>query len=302
MLQPNLDILNREIDKDTTEKLQYLADGLSKAVNFGTHLLKFGYEKCKGDEDLPVILFFRNLLDNADAITTLIRSSVIDPCYPLLRAVFENLISFEYLFESGEREKDRAMGYMVWSQEENRKLLMRSDDTTEQHQTLKEKCQRDKVLKDQAPKVVKSDLYDHRDSDRIYGAPKYQRAKQEYDRVISGKRYIKWYQLYDGPRNMAELAEQAGYPALYESYYGIWSLSTHGSPIVQSKIFQDEEGYATMIPLRSTNETLKVTQYCLTLCIAAFESFVEKRSPERYYDLLNWHDSMRPFALSLRTQ
>ncbi|MGN7785807.1 DUF5677 domain-containing protein [Niabella sp. 22666] len=301
MLQPNSTILKREIDKDTDEKLQYLSDGLSRAVNFGTHLLQSGYEKCKGDEDLPVILFFRSLLDNADAITTLIRNSVIDACYPLLRAIFENLISFEYLFESGEKEKDRAMGYMVWNHEENRKLLRRSDDSTKQHQVLKEKCQRDKVLKGQAPKVIQSDLYDHRGSNRIYDVPKYKRAKVEYDRVISGKRYIKWYQLYDGPRNLAELAERAGYPALYESYYGIWSLSTHGSPIVQSKIFQDADGYATMIPMRSTNETLKVTHYCLNICIAAFESFVAKRAPERYYDLLNWEDAIRPFNLSLRT-
>ncbi|MGC4231488.1 MAG: DUF5677 domain-containing protein [Niabella sp.] len=294
-------ILNRDTEDSTLQKLNYLSEGLSEAVNFGTHILAWDFERCKDDAYLPAIIFLRNFLDNIDAVTTLIKSSVVDPCYILLRAAFENLVSFEYLFESGEKETDRAMGFMVWSQETNLKLMKKSDDRTSYYQVLKEKSQHDKVLKGKVPLIRKNADSDYLLSNQIYKSPKYKLAKEEFDRISSKKKYTNWYQLYDGPKNLKELAERAGYPALYEAYYEIWSMSTHGNPIVQSKIAEDPDGYAIIIPLRRYDHASVVTQYCLNLCAAAFQSYVKKRLPDKFIYFSDWCSAMRSFNLSLRT-
>lgn len=299
MYKANQNLLSGEPEQITAQKLCYLAEGLSEAVNFGTHLLAWDFDRCKDDADLPAIIFFRNFLENIDATTTLIKGSVIDPCYILLRAAFENLISFEYLFESGEKETDRAMGFMVWSQEANCNLLKKSDVQTSEYQALKEKCQQDKVLMGKAPRIRENADHAYFLSNQIYNSPKYKQAKEEFDKVSLKKKHVAWYELYDGPKNLKELAEKAGYPALYEAYYGIWSLSTHGKPIVQSKVMQNAEGYAQIIPLRRPHGAVTITQYCLNLCIAAFESYVKKRLPDKIHYLLDWRDAIKPFNLSL---
>lgn len=190
---------------------------------------------------------------------------------------------------------------MVSSQEANCNLLKKSDAQTSQYQDLKEKCQQDKVLMGKVPRIRENADHAYFLSNQIYNSPKYKQAKEEFDKVSLKKKHVAWYELYGAPKNLKELAERAGYPALYEAYYGIWSLSTHGKPIVQSKIMQDAEGYAQIIPLRTPHDAVTITQYCLNLCIAAFESYVKKRLPDKIYYLLDWRDAIKPFNLSLRS-
>ncbi len=52
---------------------------IDNAIDFGTNLLKWELEKGqKGDEHIVSILFFRNILSVADAISILIKNSSIN--------------------------------------------------------------------------------------------------------------------------------------------------------------------------------------------------------------------------------
>ena len=105
-------ILQRMQDSDTEKNLSKNSSVIEEYVNFGTHLMDWDIKKMRGGDDVLVpLLFLRNSIELADAISVLIKNSAIDPAKPVLRSLLENTLGLEYLFE-----KDtgiRSLSYIV---------------------------------------------------------------------------------------------------------------------------------------------------------------------------------------------
>ena len=112
MTEPVNEILPRELNPDIAQILQKFSSLIDEFVNFGTHIFKWVIEESKGtDEQMPLLMFFRDMLEKADSISILVRHSSIDPSKVLLRSIFELNLYIGYLLEKN--SDDRAMSFLV---------------------------------------------------------------------------------------------------------------------------------------------------------------------------------------------
>ena len=86
MTKPVNQILPREIDPGVEQLLLKFSTLIDEFVNFGTQVFKWVIEESRGtDEQMPLLMFFRDMLEKADSISILVRNSSIDPSKVLLR-------------------------------------------------------------------------------------------------------------------------------------------------------------------------------------------------------------------------
>ena len=69
MTQRINEILPREIQSGVEQTLTKFSEIIDEFVNFGTHVFKRVIEQSKGsDEQMPLMIFFRDMLEKADSI------------------------------------------------------------------------------------------------------------------------------------------------------------------------------------------------------------------------------------------
>lgn len=299
MTLPVKEILSRKLEVELENELNRITDGLEEAVNFGTQILNKGMKKGGTEADLPAALFLRNMLENIDAITILIRSGVVEPCNNLLRTALENLFSLEYLLADPNKITERSRSFLVWNFLSQEKWLSKAGKVTSGYKEMEAKFKKDRLMKHAFPYLIDTDKQGKEMLEKILSLPDYQGVKQEYDRTKKIKKNPAWYSLYDGPTNLEQVANLLDLPALYEVLYRGWSPTTHGNNILQGKIEINKEGFAEIAPLRHTEAAASIVQHCMNICILSFRVFVSWRLPEMGKDYQEWYQQIREFNLSL---
>ena len=122
MTQPVNEILPKQIDLGLQQILDDFSLNIDEVVNYGTHILKWllDFSKGNGDENLPLTMFFRDMLEKADSISILVKNSSIDPSKVILRSLFELHLFIEYLNEK--YFTDRSMSFIVWHTKDKLKI------------------------------------------------------------------------------------------------------------------------------------------------------------------------------------
>lgn len=98
----------------------------------------------------------------------------------------------------------------------------------------------------------------------------------------------KWYSLYDGPRNLEELAHKVGCPGLYSVFYRTWSGATHGTDILVGKLRGGDEK-THVLALRNPGDAQFVTSLAMTLTLHFFRLHIETLVPNHTQDLQEWY-------------
>jgi len=299
MTAPVTEILSRKLEIALENELNRITEGLEEAVNFGTQILNKGMKKGGTEADLPAVLFLRNMLENIDAITVLIRNGVIEPCNNLLRTALENLFSLEYLLADSGKITERSRSFLVWNFVTQEKWLSKADIGTPAYKEMEAKFKKDRLMKSAFPYFIDADDLGKEMSQKIFSLPGYQEVKQEYDRTKKIKKNPAWYSLYDGPGNLEQVASLLDLPALYEVLYRGWSPTTHGNNILQGKIEISKEGFAKIAPLRDPYPAASIAQHCMNICILSFRAFISWKVPEMGKEYDKWYQQIREFNLNL---
>ena len=212
-----------------------LSQNLKNLVGFGLKIIEWDRAKTKESyEDSPVIFFLRNLIEEIDAISILVKYGCADSSKNLLRTALENLFYLDYLLENN--TKMRSISYLVWNILNNNKVLARLIENSNEYKDLSKKFEKDKLLKGMAPPIVeeagdliKLGLKGLEQAD-------FKLVKDEYDSVKTRiKRNPNWYSLFEGPQTLEQLANQINRGGTYEILYRNWSHCVHGTDIIQGK-------------------------------------------------------------------
>jgi hypothetical protein len=69
--------------------------------------------------------------------------------------------------------------------------------------------------------------------ERALAEPEMAKIAADYDDFVSTgkKRKPRWYQLYDGPANIQQVAKAVNQGAIYEVLYRTWSVATHAQDV-----------------------------------------------------------------------
>jgi hypothetical protein len=301
MTEPIKEILPKESSHELEQILNSFSRLIDEFVNFGTHILMWIIQESKGsDEQMPLTMFFRDMLEKADSISTLIRNSNVEPSKVILRSIFELNLYIKYLLE--ENFYDRSMSFLVWNTKRKIRIYRAFDKDDQSYSITKKQLENDEFFSDlsflsEIPSV-KSALINQ---EKILKLPDYQAFVKEYERTRKkDNNNPNWYRLFNGPKNIIELASKMKLPFLYEILYRKWSESVHGTDIIKDKIVRSKNSNAKkgkvnadIVQLRLPKDAQEVTSYTLILMLMIFIKLRDKKIKIRDKEIKEWYLSIR---------
>lgn len=294
-------ILPREINSDVAGVLSSFSDLIDEVVNYGTHILKWIVETPSGgDEQMPLMMFFREMLEKADSISILVRNSSIDPSKGILRSLFELHLYISYLTEK--YFNDRSMAFLVWHAKIKIQTNRAFQRGNQEFKNFQKQIENDNSFSD-------SDLLENLPSpnkiienlNSLLKRPEYQKALNEYEKTKTKIKNPSWYSLFDGPRNIDQLAKHLDMPALYEIIYRSWSGSVHNTDVINGKIVRSQKTEnnigdkvaADIIQLRLPKDAQTVSAYTLILMIKTYNVIIDSKITDKKVELKKWYLTIR---------
>ena len=280
-------------DKELEKILNAFSWGLDKAVDFGSKVIKWDIETARGqDDNLPITLSLRHFIELIDGASILIKKASVDPAKLLLRGALETYFGLEYIFEKDTQQ--RCMSFLVWHAHKKLKTYNRLDTSTQQGKQLEQAIQKSESLSDFSIPTIPRLAEAIENLENLLRLPLYQQVEAEYQRLINqGEKNPAWYRLFNGPNNVDELAKRLNQQAFYEFLYRDWSGPTHGTDILQGKIFRNERNTVDFVQIRYPKDAQSVTSWGLTLSIRMFQTFVNHRLPDKKDELKTWYLTIR---------
>jgi hypothetical protein len=295
MVKPIEDILPREMEnKDIESLLAQFSNGIEEVVNFGTHVIQWELNEAKGgDENIPIAMILRNILDMLDATSILVKSSSIDPCKALLRTTLESFFGLEYILESD--TKSRALAFLVCHYQKELKMLNKLDPHHQSNVQLKHKLQVDRSVSKsgELPKVkdVKNAI---ENVNRILALPIYKETLSKYTELQElGIKSPKWYNLYSKIKNIDQLASYLNRQYLYEIMYRFLSEIVHGSDIIQGKLINTTNKKSAIVQLRYVKDAQYITLHAMNFGLLTFQVVTEKRLVKYKKEYAEWYLTIR---------
>lgn len=184
--EPIPDLLVRRLeDPDTINTLELYAEALDEVVDFGTHIL---FWECDREEDkfyrLPVIAYFRQILELIDAISVLLRSRAVPPCVVLMRSLFESTLGLEYMLK--EDSKRRGQCYFFFDHAKQLTFDQHHDPSHESYKEYKRLYHHSQLI-GQVPIIENLKERIQRGQD-VLNHPEHIDIKEEYRRLKTLKR------------------------------------------------------------------------------------------------------------------
>lgn len=294
------EILPREINSGIAELLMNFSDLIDEFVNYGTHILKWLIDVSRGgDEQMPLTMFFREILEKADSISILIRNSSAEPSKGILRSLFELHLFISYLNEN--YFNDRSMAFLVWHAKNKIQTNQAFQKGSQEYKNLQKQMENDNSFSDSdilqnlpSSKQIISNL------NTLLKRPEYQKVLKEFEKTKAKIKNPSWYSLFNGPRNIQQLAIHLKMPVLYEIIYRSWSGSVHNTDIINGKIVKrknldnnQDKVEADIIQLRLPKDAQTVSSYTLILLLKTFNVIIDSRMPDKKEEHKKWYLTIR---------
>lgn len=296
------DFIPREIENKKLSKiLNQFSEVIEETVNFGSHVFKWCFSVATGrDENIPIFLSFRHIFELTDSVSILMKQSCIEPCKILLRAIFESLLTIEYILEKD--TKQRAMDFMVWHTHQELKIFRRWDQDDPLYKEYKNKIKDDKVLKSmeihEFPQI-KDEIAKRKKTLQL---PRYSESEKEYQCIKKKRKKAPkwWFSLHNGPESIEKLAKKLNRPAQYHILYRRWSSAAHGVDIIRQKASVDEFGRVLVHQIRLPNDAQFVTLLTMSFASTVIREFIDHFTPEKRNEVRKWYiDEIRDINLAL---
>tara|TARA_R110002020_G_scaffold73623_5_gene188903 strand:- start:271 stop:1203 length:933 start_codon:yes stop_codon:yes gene_type:complete len=288
--------LNR--DEYLVKIQKHCSELISEIVNYGTYILKWDIEvKRKGKDNNIPTLFFRNILELGDSISILVKESSIDPSKIILRTLIENILQLIYMLE--EDEKQRALCYMVVKTNKDIKYynkFIKSENSSKQFKIQAEKDELslnfEKFM--DHPEIIKA----KKAKTSLLEKPEFSEIQQEYLNTSVKRKNPNWYSLFNGPKNLEQLAQKLKKNVRYEFFYRAYSENVHGLNLTKGMVYVGN-GNAQIIQIRDFEHTQKVTFDTASLLLEIYNLFIKKRLPKKHEEYRIWYLTIRNDFLDL---
>ena len=276
---------------DVKEELEKLSAILDNAVDFGTNLLKWQSARPQvGDDKIIPILFLRNIIETADAISLLVRHSSIDPAKSLVRTLLENVFSLEYLLEKD--SKQRSLSYTVWLTHKDLKLCEKMNKESQHGKQFANEIGKDKLVNN-INTHIEQILLLKQNSEALLKLPDYIPIEVEYQRIVATRKNPNWFTLFDGPTDVEQLAKYLKHHTLYEIIYRNLSDNVHGNNIFKSKLLKGSNGNVDIVQMRYPKDAQSTVTHAVNFLLLIYNEVISKVLPERNGDLIKWRQEFR---------
>ncbi len=274
------------------EILKKSSEIINEASEFGIKLIEWDtMENRIGDEHLPPLLFLRNIIELTNSISILVNSGSIEPAKIILRSLIECVFSLEYMLENN--SKNRALSYLVWQIHKDIYFLDKLNLESQMGKQFKNELEKDKLLKQnnnneffQSPGIK----IQKRINEKLLSASHLKPIVEEYQKTCSKFKNPNWYSLFNGPKDINQLAKYIKLNASYELLFRGYSNNVHSTDNLKNKLILDEDGRMSLSGIRSISNLNEVTQNSINFVLLAYINFCKNRIPNKYHLFLNWYN------------
>lgn len=288
--EPNKSIVVREVDKNIVDLLNSWSNCLEELVNFGSVMFDwFPDQKAPAvEQDFPLIMTFRSTLETVDAVSVLLRKSIVDPINIHLRSLLESLFTLEYITETD--SKRRSLSYLYSHYHRKLQSTLRLDPGSQIGKQFKKELSKETAWEsfdsselpdglkyiEELQNVLESDLFTE-------VAVEFQQAKKRM------KSTPRWFSLFGGPKSLVELADYLKHPMLYSQFYRQYSKSVHGFDVIEGKIREIRDGEAGIMQLRFPSDAQHISQMTVIYFISIATTLVDYYCPKRKQEFATWY-------------
>ena len=188
----------------------------------------------------------RHICESLDGVAVLVEQGCPLPSQPLLRSALEAYFSVHFILE--QRTVERGLSYQL-AHAHRRIRLYRSfcaGDPTE-------KETRAMMASDPIASGIAIPQMDYAaliaNLERMLKKAEYVPIEAEWQRLKRAKCKFSWYTLFDGPKNIREIAQRLQMTAMYDFLYRKWSNSVHAGDCLESYA-KSKEGGVAIRPIR----------------------------------------------------
>lgn len=296
-------LLDRELSKVVARDIIEIASPLlQELVNYSTN----AFARCatstsgKENEDLAVLILYLHIIEMTDGVEVLVSQSCPVPAIPLVRSLFEALLSIEYILEA-----DYVRRSLSWLADYVRKRLAfyeSLDPSTTRGRSFQKALSADKVVRNVTlpdPTEVQKAIANLQN---LLARPQFQSIEAEFSKYKSKhKRRPNWYRLFGGPSNLQELARHLNKNAQYEFLYRSWSTISHAHDLSRF-ITRTTEGDPAIRGLRDPSQIKDVAIFAASFILNATRLVLGKFRPAE--DIAKWYkrEVRERFLLITRSQ
>ena len=281
-------IMNHAKNKELMQVLNSSYQFLNEIVNYSTALLhQFISTKQEMDEELPIIMSFRRIVELIDAISELVKCGIADPCFILLRSMLESFLNLEFMLK--EDTKNRVKGFIIWNAYNDLKVYNKFDISTEYGKEFNKKLKTDKYARG----IDLTNLKNLNDAEKaslaIINNPKYNEINQLYKKLKADKKRLNnWFCLF-GIDTIEKLAEQSELYAVYNILYRHFSGYIHGTNITKGNLLRAGENLGIIVPIRYPQHIQQVTTHTANTALACILKIIQHYYPELKKDFARWY-------------
>lgn len=287
VVHPHPHILHRGTRGHETLAAQFGAL-IDSCVDFGTHLVAGLLE---GEKVPPyrvtASLMLREFLAHLDGSSALVRIGCPEPTKVVLRSVFEAYLNLLYLLvDDTER---RSLCYVLAAKHQSIGFLKRRDPSTSQGRDIVDAIARD-TSAFKISRLSTADLPTVEQIETELRTEPFAEIEEEWVRTRreAGGRSLKWYQLFNGPRNLWTLADRVGRAALYDLLYRQWSALAHTESVL-SNVEMLGPTEAAIPSLRDASELQLLSSVAASLALACFKDVIDRTMASRLPHYLAWY-------------
>ncbi|MGO9061185.1 MAG: DUF5677 domain-containing protein [Candidatus Binataceae bacterium] len=240
------------------------------------------------DENLAILLVYRHILEMLDSVNIQITECAPAPATLQLRAIFEALLTLEYLTEDKSRTKARANAYLYEVEIQRKHFYHSHDPSTPEGKHLLDLMSDDPYLKEWKPEDVAALVPRLKQIDAVLALPSFKEIAQEYARTkkVRGRK-PEWYGLYNGPRDLEKLAKHLKRGSAYALLYKEWSERIHGGDAIDRILTHYSSGPAAR-SLRDASELNSTIDFAVTFGIDAAKCMIRHYRPDEEPAFAKW--------------
>jgi len=273
--KPPSDVFDPERSKRQAKDLIDSALALLDEIrNYGLAAFKRSLVSSQGRAEDAVILFsYFGLLEMLDGVRVLIAEAAPVPARPILRTIFEQLLTLRWLTEADTERRTRA--YLFVNMVRDRAFLEKCDPSSPAGRAFRKLLQSDPLAAGaplpnsaQAASRVKR-------LDQLLADPRYDEVHREYDALKkTAKRRPEWYELFAGPRSIEQLAQRLGQTSHYEFVYRWLSRTSHAGDALLARIAAvkpetPQRATLHLRPLRDADQIFIVVEHAANMAVQA---------------------------------
>jgi hypothetical protein len=303
MTTPNPNLLPLLDDNsELRDDLARYADLLDEIVAYGTTLLAHMITDNStvatadvGTARAVSIAQIRWALELVGGAAAQVRAGWVDSASLPLRSLFEVSIGFQFMQCEPVHAVRKAYSYLICALHKRIYDLERHVPGTDRNKNFSASLRGDALMSKVSVSAklgaIESELQKLRE---IAAGESYAVYKGEYNRTkkkASGA--VEWYSLFDGPRNIYELAKVVNASAQYEVFYRYWSTVAHGADVVKEIVDAQADGLVGFCQLRRPHNVHELVSQTAQFTVLLLRCAAESLSPQQMGSVSAWYEGIR---------